>query len=79
MSGEIRARASRRRRPIGAQIVHLLTVGLLNDPEELIHGHRGTSAHANSQLLTGKEVDTHFPAQPRTASHGKSRRQEEAG
>ena len=33
---EIKARADRQMRPIGLEIIHLLTVGLSNDPEQTV-------------------------------------------
>jgi hypothetical protein len=74
MGSEIRARASRRRRTPGAQIVHLLTVGLKHDPEEAVHERRTTHAHSHSQTVTEEKSDSHFRAQPRTAEHGVSRK-----
>jgi hypothetical protein len=74
MGSEIRARASRRRRTPGAQIVHLLTVGLKHDPEEAVHERRATHAHGYSQSLTREKSETDFLAQPRTAEHGSSRK-----
>jgi hypothetical protein len=74
MGSEIRKRASRRRRTPGAQIVHLLTVGLKHDPEEEIHERRVIRTHDHSQTLTREKSETDFLAQPRTAEHGSSRK-----
>lgn len=77
LGSEIRRRAARRRRNPGQQIVYLLTVGILHDPEEWSNERGVNRAHDNSRPLTdsvnGDKVDTHFRARPRTASHKQSR------
>src|SRR5258708_29286829 len=37
MSREIKTRAGRQMRPIGSEIIHLLRVGLSNDPEQIFY------------------------------------------
>ena len=78
MGSEIRARASRRRRSVGSQIVHLLTIGLLHDPEEASNERVFASTHIQSHSLTEEKVAAHFPAQPHTADHSKSQKRRTA-
>lgn len=59
----IKERAARNLRPIGAEIVRLLMVGILNDPQISIHEHFLLNAHANSAL---RKV-THINDQRRSA------------
>jgi hypothetical protein len=72
MGSEIRSRASRRRRTPGAQIVHLLAVGLKHDPEESVYERELSRAHSHSQPLTGEKAANNFLAQPRTATHSRA-------
>ena len=59
----ISERAARNRRTKGAEIVHLLTFAILNDPECNIHEHFRMNAnrHAHSSKVT------HIDAQRRSA------------
>lgn len=45
LSEAIRIRAIRSRRTVGSEIVHLLTVGVVNDPEETVYEHFRSNAH----------------------------------
>ena len=36
MSREIKDRAARQMRPVGSEIIHLLKIGLYNDPEQIV-------------------------------------------
>lgn len=76
LAGQIHTRAARRRRTPGQQIIHLLTIGVLHDPEETGNERVLTRAHGDAQALTGQQVEGHFSAQPRTASHGPARRKQ---
>lgn len=69
MGSEIRARAARRRREIGLEMVHLIEVGLHHDPEHPVHERRADLAEANSQERTF----AHAAAPPRKAAHAENR------
>lgn len=82
LGSEIRRRAAKNMRTLGAEIVRLLTLGILNDTEEVRKEINAPVTHSFSRRITdrelGQKVDGHFQAQPRTAGHGNSQRRRSA-
>lgn len=71
-------RASRNHRSQGNEIVHLLTYGLLHDPDEARKERVVENSHSQSQMFTEPEVTeivSHVGAQPRSTGHRQSRKE----